>query len=189
MLNIDGCGTRQTSVPPGTYTHTYTVTGTSPLYGDGQGICSCQQQRRRGRHSRHGPGCRLLSQVAGRDGSVPQGARNGPYTRCGCWSRAPKLPSAPGSPAECSYRLRTRRSAASTCWSSSCERCPTRSPSRCGSAAAVCSASTRVTDPWTSTSGRNVAGRAEVDVGATSHVERGSASDWTTTANRAPACS
>jgi hypothetical protein len=32
------------------------------------------------------------------------------------------------------------------------------------------------------TSGRKVAARAEVDVGATSQVERGSRWDWTTTA-------
>jgi hypothetical protein len=32
------------------------------------------------------------------------------------------------------------------------------------------------------TSGRKVAARAEVEVGATNQVERGSRSDWTTTA-------
>ena len=36
--------------------------------------------------------------------------------------------------------------------------------------------------PATSTSGRNVARRAEVEVGATSQVDRGRESDWTTTA-------
>jgi hypothetical protein len=62
-------------------------------------------------------------------------------------------------------------------------------PSRPGSTAAVCSASTRVTRPSISTSGRKLAARADVDVGATSHVDSGSWSDWTTTAYREPDCS
>ena len=52
--------------------------------------------------------------------------------------------------------------------------------------AAVCSASTRVVMPCSSTSGRKLAARAAVDVGATSQVDRGSESDCTTTAYRAP---
>jgi hypothetical protein len=59
---------------------------------------------------------------------------------------------------------------------------PADSPKRCGFTALVCSASTRVGRPLMDTPGRNVAARAEVDVGATSQVERGSRSDWTTTA-------
>ncbi len=43
--------------------------------------------------------------------------------------------------------------------------------------------------PSTSTSGRNVAARDKVDVGATSHVDNGIRSDWTTTAKRVPVCS
>ncbi len=43
--------------------------------------------------------------------------------------------------------------------------------------------------PSISTSGRKLAARAEVDVGATSHVDSGSWSDWTTTAYREPDCS
>ena len=59
---------------------------------------------------------------------------------------------------------------------------PGRLPSRFGSTAAVCSARTRVRPPTMATSGRKVAARAAVEVGATSHVVRGSRSDWTTTA-------
>ncbi len=81
------------------------------------------------------------------------------------------------------------RRAASTRRCSSKVSCPTLSPNRCGSTAAVCSANTRVTRPLISTSGRNVAGRADSDVGATNHVDSGSESDCTTTANRDPSCS
>lgn len=86
-------------------------------------------------------------------------------------------------------RSRTSRSAASTRRSSSNVRCPTLSPRRPGSTAVVCSASTRVTRPLSSICGRKLAGRAEVDVGATSQVESGSWSDWTTTAYRGFRCS
>src|SRR5215470_20283271 len=65
----------------------------------------------------------------------------------------------------------------------------TKSPSRVGSIATVCSTRTLVGRPLSSISGRNEAGRADVDVGATSHVNRGSRSDWTTTAYRCPCCS
>jgi hypothetical protein len=57
-----------------------------------------------------------------------------------------------------------------------------RPPKRCGSTALVCSASTRVDRPSMDTSGRKVAARAEVDVGATSQGDSGSRSDWTITA-------
>ena len=43
-----------------------------------------------------------------------------------------------------------------------------------GRPAAVCSASTRVFTPRTSTSGRKLAARADVDVGATNQVDSGS---------------
>jgi hypothetical protein len=42
---------------------------------------------------------------------------------------------------------------------------------------AVCSASTPVMRPAISTSGRKLAARAEVEVGSTNHVDRGSSSD------------
>jgi len=66
------------------------------------------------------------------------------------------------------------RSAASTRRSSPKVRKPTLFPSLPGSTAAVCSASTRVLVPATSTSGRKLAARADVDVGATSQVDNGS---------------
>ncbi len=72
------------------------------------------------------------------------------------------------------HRSRTMRSAASTRRSSSKLRNPTLLPSRRGSTAAACSASTRVLTPPISTSGRKLAARADVDVGATSQVDRGS---------------
>src|SRR5699024_6435117 len=81
------------------------------------------------------------------------------------------------------YGLITNRSAASTARSSSKLRCPTRSPIRLGSTAAVCSVRTRVSVPSIWMLGRKVAGRAEVDVGATSQVDRARRpSDCTTTA-------
>lgn len=87
-------------------------------------------------------------------------------------------------------RLITNRRAASTARSSSKPRCPTCSPRRLGSTALACSASTLVRRPSISISGRNVADRADVDVGATSHVEStASSSACTTTAYRLPACS
>lgn len=57
-----------------------------------------------------------------------------------------------------------------------------RGTRRAGSIAAVCSAMTRVVRPPISTSGRKLAARADVDVGATSQVESRNWSDWTTTA-------
>jgi hypothetical protein len=87
------------------------------------------------------------------------------------------------------YRSSTIRRAASMRRMSSSLRQPTLFPSRPGSIAAVCSASTRVRRPAISTSGRKLAARADVDVGATSHVDSGSWSDWTTTAYREPDCS
>ena len=74
----------------------------------------------------------------------------------------------------CRQRPRPSRSAASTWHISSKVNLPTPPPSRLGSTAAVCSASTRVSRPSTSTSGLKLAGRAEVDVGAISHVDSGS---------------
>ncbi len=62
-------------------------------------------------------------------------------------------------------RSSTSRSAASTRRSSSKVSVPELAPRRPGSIAAVCSASTRVSWPSISTSGRKVAGRADVDVG------------------------
>ena len=86
--------------------------------------------------------------------------------------------------------LSTRRSAASTARNSSMARCPTGSPSRVGSTALVCSVSTRVSRPSISIVGRNVASRADVEVGATSQVDSTSkSSDWTTTAYRCLCCS
>jgi hypothetical protein len=56
--------------------------------------------------------------------------------------------------------------------------------------AASCSTMTRVVEPRIVTSGRKLAGRALVDVGATITVERSSRSlSCTTTAKRAPRCS
>lgn len=43
--------------------------------------------------------------------------------------------------------------------------------------------------PAISTSGRKLATRAAVDVGATNNVDKGKLSDWITTAYRAPDCS
>jgi hypothetical protein len=48
------------------------------------------------------------------------------------------------------------------------------SPRRLGSTAAVCSASTRVVQPPISTSDRKLAAVADVEFGATSHVDSGS---------------
>jgi hypothetical protein len=76
-----------------------------------------------------------------------------------------------------SYRSRTRRKAASTRRNSSNVRWPELSPRRLGSIAAVCSASTRVSLPAISTSGRKLAARADVEVGATNHVDNGRWSD------------
>ena len=83
----------------------------------------------------------------------------------------------------------TASSASSTPQSSSRERCPTMSPRRVTSTAPICSTRTRVGSPATSTSGRNDAGRALRDVGATITTERGrSSSACTTTARRSPCC-
>ena len=69
-------------------------------------------------------------------------------------------------------------------------RCPTRSPRRVTSTAPTCSTSTRVRIPSTSISGRNEAGRALVEVGATNTTERGRrGSACTTTPYRGPYCS
>lgn len=73
---------------------------------------------------------------------------------------------------------------------SSCVRCPTWSPRRLTSTAPSCSTRTRVRSPAMSMVGRNEAGLALVDVGATSTTDRGSnASDCTTTPYRRPCCS
>jgi len=107
-----------------------------------------------------------------------------------CFSSSPVITPVGLPPASAvNYTSRTSRSTASTWRSSSWVKRPTGSPSRDGSTAAVCSASTRVSRPSTTTSGRKLAGSAEVDVGATSNVDSGSASDCTTTAYRAPRCS
>jgi hypothetical protein len=62
--------------------------------------------------------------------------------------------------------------ASSTARSSSSSRRPAEAPSRCGSTTVVCSTSTRVSVPTGSIVGRKLAGLAEVEVGATSVVER-----------------
>lgn len=85
---------------------------------------------------------------------------------------------------------RTSRSASSTAARSAADRRPAKAPSRTsGSTACVCSRRTRVRPPSTTTSGRNPAGPRDVDVGATSQVDRRRSSDWTTTAYRTPCCS
>ncbi len=87
-------------------------------------------------------------------------------------------------------RPRTVSKAASTPHCSSADRCPARAPRRPTSTAPTCSTRTRERMPSTSISGRNEAGRALVEVGATKTIERGrKASDWTTTPNRRPFCS
>jgi hypothetical protein len=74
-------------------------------------------------------------------------------------------------------RPRTVRRAASTAVISRWESWPTTRPRRSGWIAAVCSARTYVVLPSTSISGRKLAGRALVEVGATSRVDSGSRSD------------
>ncbi len=92
-------------------------------------------------------------------------------------------------PAMC-QRPRMSRSASSTALSSSASRRPAGRPRRWGSTAVVCSTRTRVWSPSIRTGGRNVAGAALVDVGATSVVLRPSnSSACTTTAYLAPRCS
>jgi hypothetical protein len=67
---------------------------------------------------------------------------------------------------------------------------PTSSPSRPESIVPTCSTRTRVVSPSSSISGRNDAGLALWDVGATSITERGSSSlAWTITPYRRPRCS
>lgn len=67
---------------------------------------------------------------------------------------------------------------------------PTRSPRRPASTAPTCSTRTRMFSPSTSTSGRNDAGLALRDVGATRTTDLGRSSlAWTTTPNRRPRCS
>src|SRR5712692_8317772 len=67
---------------------------------------------------------------------------------------------------------------------------PTSSPRRPESTAPTCSTKTRVVSPSNSIPGRNDAGLALRDVGATSTTERGRNSfAWTTTPNRRPLCS
>src|SRR5215469_1685569 len=67
---------------------------------------------------------------------------------------------------------------------------PTSSPSRPASTAPICSTSTRVVSPSRSISGRNDAGRALREVGATRTTERGRSSlAWTITPYRRPSCS
>ena len=80
--------------------------------------------------------------------------------------------------------------AVSTPHCSSGVRCPARFPRRVTSTAPTCSTSTRVSTPSISISGRNEAGFALVEVGATSTTERGrSGSACTTTPYRRPCCS
>lgn len=87
-------------------------------------------------------------------------------------------------------RPSTTTRASSTDHISSAVRLPTRRPSRRASTAPSCSTRTRVVLPATSTSGRNDAGRALREVGATTTTDRGSiTSDWTTTPYRSPCCS
>src|ERR1051326_7014103 len=67
---------------------------------------------------------------------------------------------------------------------------PTNSPRRPESTAPTCSTRMRVVSPSNPISGRNEAGLALRDVGATSTTERGRSSfAWTTTPNRRPRCS
>src|SRR5215469_15713734 len=67
---------------------------------------------------------------------------------------------------------------------------PTSSPSRPASTAPICSTSTRVVSPSRSISGRNDAGRALREVGATRTTERGRSSlAWTITPYLRPSCS
>ena len=67
-------------------------------------------------------------------------------------------------------RSSTVRNAASSSAISCSKRRPTQGPSRCGSTAVICSASTSVGVPSMSIPGRKDAGRAAVEVGATSQV-------------------
>src|SRR4249920_998001 len=67
---------------------------------------------------------------------------------------------------------------------------PTRSPRRPASTAPICPTRTRVVFPSRSISGRNDAGRALREVGATRTTERGRSSlAWTITPYRRPSCS
>jgi hypothetical protein len=80
--------------------------------------------------------------------------------------------------------------ASSTARSSRASNRPADRPSRSGSTTVVCSTRTRVSCPSNAISGRKLAGRALVEVGATSRVLRPrNSSAWTTTAYRAPRCS
>ncbi len=83
-----------------------------------------------------------------------------------------------------------RLSASSTARNSLVSRRPTDRPRRCGSTTVVCSTRTRVSRRSTTIVGRKLAGRAPIEVGATSVVLRSrNSSAWTTTAKRAPRCS
>ena len=83
-----------------------------------------------------------------------------------------------------------RPSASSTERSSLASSRPADRPRRCGSTTVVCSTRTRVSCRSTTIVGRKLAGRALVDVGATSVVLRSrNSSACTITANRAPRCS
>jgi hypothetical protein len=104
------------------------------------------------------------------------------------WARARRL--AARTERQDQRKPSTARRASSTAQSSSWERCPTSSPRREASTAPSCSTRTRVDSPAISTSGRNDAGRALRDVGATITTERGrNSSACTTTAKRSPCCS
>ena len=82
-----------------------------------------------------------------------------------------ELPSSPREGRACrDYRSRRSLSAPSTACISAASSLPADAPSRCGSTTVDCSTSTRVCVPSSSIAGRNVAGRALVDVGATSTV-------------------
>jgi hypothetical protein len=83
-----------------------------------------------------------------------------------------------------------RLSASSTARNSPASRRPADRPRRCGSTTVVCSTRTRVCRLSTTIVGRKLAGRALIEVGATSVVLRSrNSSAWTITAKRASRCS
>jgi hypothetical protein len=84
---------------------------------------------------------------------------------------------------------RTSRSASFSATSSSCVTRPTKSPSRSGATADVCSINTCVGSLFTVIVGRKMRGGADRDVGATSKVDSMRSSDCTMTAYRLPCCS
>lgn len=106
------------------------------------------------------------------------------------WLRATRGPDGSSRPPDGAQRPRTSASASSTAWSSAASRRPTDGPSLSGSTTVVCSTSTRVELSPSVIGGRKLAGRALVEVGATSVVLRSrNSSACTTTAYRAPRCS